>query len=54
MPDNVPPVWSMVTLVAACTVFLLSYLVFALGRFPGMKIDRTGGRCHCCQVGSGS
>ena len=42
MPGNVSPVWSTVTLVAAYTVFLLSYLVFALGKFPGMKIDRTG------------
>jgi len=42
MPGNVPPVWSAVTLVAAYTVFLLSYLVFALGKFPGMRIDRTG------------
>jgi len=30
------------TLIAAYSVFLLSYLVFALGKFPGMKIDRTG------------
>jgi Na+/H+ antiporter NhaD/arsenite permease-like protein len=30
------------TLIAAYAVFLLSYLVFALGKFPGMKIDRTG------------
>ena len=42
MPGNVPPVWSTVTLVAAYTVFLPSYLVFALGKFPGMRIDRTG------------
>lgn len=30
------------TLIGAYVVFLLSYLVFSLGRFPGMKIDRTG------------
>jgi Na+/H+ antiporter NhaD/arsenite permease-like protein len=30
------------TLIAAYAVFLLSYSVFALGKFPGMKIDRTG------------
>ena len=30
------------TLIAAYVVFLLSYLVFSLGRFPGMKIDRPG------------
>ncbi|TMB59240.1 MAG: hypothetical protein E6J56_00690 [Deltaproteobacteria bacterium] len=27
---------------AAYAVFLGSYLVFALGKFPGMKIDRPG------------
>ena len=27
---------------AACSVFAVSYLVFALGKFPGMKIDRPG------------
>jgi len=27
---------------AAYAVFLVSYLVFALGKFPGMKIDRPG------------
>ena len=30
------------TLIAVYVVFLLSYLVFSLGRFPGMKIDRPG------------
>jgi Na+/H+ antiporter NhaD/arsenite permease-like protein len=29
-------------LIGAYTVFLASYLVFALGKFPGMKIDRPG------------
>ena len=29
-------------LFAAYAVFLGSYLVFALGKFPGMKIDRPG------------
>jgi Na+/H+ antiporter NhaD/arsenite permease-like protein len=29
-------------LVGAYSVFLASYLVFALGKFPGMKIDRPG------------
>jgi Na+/H+ antiporter NhaD/arsenite permease-like protein len=33
---------SQVTTVAAYCIFLLSYLVFALGKFPGMKIDRPG------------
>jgi Na+/H+ antiporter NhaD/arsenite permease-like protein len=27
---------------AAYTIFLVSYVVFALGKFPGLKIDRTG------------
>src|SRR6266542_3350863 len=27
---------------AAYAIFLISYLVFALGKFPGMKIDRPG------------
>jgi len=29
-------------LVAAYVIFLASYLVFAIGKFPGMKIDRPG------------
>jgi len=29
-------------LVAAYAIFLASYLVFAIGKFPGMKIDRPG------------
>jgi len=28
--------------VAAYVIFLASYLVFAIGKFPGLKIDRTG------------
>src|SRR5947208_14441632 len=28
--------------IAAYAIFLASYLVFALGKFPGMKIDRPG------------
>src|ERR1700733_1959222 len=31
-----------INLIAAYLVFLASYLVFALGKFPGMKIDRPG------------
>ena len=27
---------------AGTIIFLASYLVFALGKFPGLKIDRTG------------
>jgi Na+/H+ antiporter NhaD/arsenite permease-like protein len=30
------------TLIATYAIFLASYLVFALGKFPGMKIDRPG------------
>lgn len=30
------------TLIAAYVIFLASYLVFALGKFPGLKIDRPG------------
>jgi Na+/H+ antiporter NhaD/arsenite permease-like protein len=30
------------TLIATYSTFLASYLVFALGKFPGMKIDRPG------------
>src|SRR5207244_11872962 len=29
-------------IIAAYIVFLASYLVFALGKFPGFKIDRPG------------
>ncbi len=31
-----------IAVIAAYAVFLASYLVFALGKFPGMKIDRPG------------
>lgn len=31
-----------IAVTAAYSIFLASYLVFALGKFPGMKIDRTG------------
>ncbi len=31
-----------VNLVAAYSIFIASYLVFALGKFPGLKIDRPG------------
>src|ERR1700733_13487910 len=30
------------TRLAAYSIFFLSYLVFAIGKFPGMKIDRPG------------
>jgi Na+/H+ antiporter NhaD/arsenite permease-like protein len=29
-------------ILAAYVIFLASYLVFALGKFPGLKIDRPG------------
>jgi len=31
-----------VNLIAAYSIFIASYLVFALGKFPGLKIDRPG------------
>jgi Na+/H+ antiporter NhaD/arsenite permease-like protein len=37
-----PATLSEFTRLAAYAVFLCSYLVFALGKFPGMKIDRPG------------
>ncbi len=37
-----PATLSEFTSLAAYAVFLCSYLVFALGKFPGMKIDRPG------------
>jgi Na+/H+ antiporter NhaD/arsenite permease-like protein len=37
-----PATLSEVTRLAAYAIFLLSYFVFALGKFPGMKIDRPG------------
>jgi Na+/H+ antiporter NhaD/arsenite permease-like protein len=37
-----PATLSDVARLAAYTIFLGSYLVFALGKFPGMKIDRPG------------
>ncbi len=43
MPAHLPPI--VVTdaqFIAAYAVFLGSYLVFAIGKFPGMKIDRPG------------
>src|SRR3979490_737069 len=30
------------TVLAGTIIFLASYVVFALGKFPGLKIDRTG------------
>ena len=37
-----PATMSDAGIVAAYVIFLASYLVFALGKFPGLKIDRPG------------
>src|SRR5262245_10765313 len=37
-----PSTLSDVQVLAAVLIFIGSYLVFALGKFPGMKIDRPG------------
>ena len=37
-----PATLSDARLIAAYSIFLASYVVFALGKFPGLKIDRTG------------
>ncbi len=43
LPTHLPPnVVTDAQLAAAYGIFAGSYLVFALGKFPGMKIDRTG------------
>ncbi len=42
MPHVPPAALSEIKLVAAYAIFLFSYLVFAIGKFPGMKIDRPG------------
>ncbi len=43
LPTHLPPtVITDAQFIAAYAVFLGSYLVFAIGRFPGMKIDRPG------------
>ena len=42
MPDIPSTALSDARILAAYCIFLASYLVFALGKFPGLKIDRTG------------
>jgi Na+/H+ antiporter NhaD/arsenite permease-like protein len=42
MPPIDPTLLSDARVLAAYLVFLDSYVVFALGKFPGLKIDRTG------------
>jgi Na+/H+ antiporter NhaD/arsenite permease-like protein len=42
MPHVSTAALSDLRILAAYTIFLASYLVFAVGKFPGMKIDRPG------------
>src|SRR5579862_6217065 len=42
MPQITPAALSDARIIAAYAIFAASYLVFALGKFPGMKIDRPG------------
>jgi Na+/H+ antiporter NhaD/arsenite permease-like protein len=42
MPDFPSTALSDARILAAYCIFLASYVVFALGKFPGLKIDRTG------------
>ena len=42
MPEVDPALLSEARIAAAYSIFLGSYVVFALGRFPWMKIDRPG------------
>lgn len=42
MPAGLPTSLPSAHVVAAYVIFLASYLVFALGKFPGLKIDRPG------------
>src|SRR5438105_2070335 len=39
---NIPSFPPETTVLAGVIIFLASYVVFALGKFPGPKIDRTG------------
>ena len=40
--QSVPEFLSDARILAACLIFAGSYVVFALGKFPWMKIDRPG------------
>jgi Na+/H+ antiporter NhaD/arsenite permease-like protein len=42
MPQLPPTILSDARMVAAYVIFFACYLVFALGKFPGLRIDRTG------------
>src|SRR3979411_2533915 len=42
MPHDPAAFLSETSVLAGTIIFLASYVVFALGKFPGLKIDRTG------------
>lgn len=42
MPHVPAAILSETQALAGIVIFLASYVVFALGKFPGLKIDRTG------------
>ena len=42
MPHMAARILSDTQALAGTIIFLASYVVFALGKFPGLKIDRTG------------
>ena len=42
MPHLSPTALSDAQLAAAYIIFLASYVVFAIGKFPGLKVDRSG------------
>jgi hypothetical protein len=42
MLDSPGAAMSELAILGTYSVFLASYIVFALGKFPGMKIDRPG------------
>ena len=44
---HLTPTVSDVQTLAAYVIFLARYLVFALGKFPGLKIDRPGAAIIC-------
>ena len=46
MPPIPPHALSDARLIAAYVIFLASYVVFAAGKFPGLKIDRPGRVAH--------
>ncbi len=43
-----PALLSDARILAAYIIFFASYFVFALGKFPGMKIDRPGAAPPAC------